>query len=119
MVMIYLNYTLVVNHSCLTIWSCFTLVLGQPIECVVESTNEVAHTVTLRAQRKSVVEAVTRGSKLTFNALAPGMLVNAIVDTVSMVSILRASLLPFRGFVRSNHVFLYCFTTYISRRISS
>lgn len=60
---------------------------GQPIETLVESVNIAASTVTLRAQRKSVAEAVTRGSKLGFASLQPGMLVNAMVDKVVTVRI--------------------------------
>jgi ribosomal protein S1 len=56
--------------------------LGQPIDALVESINNPAKTITLRAQRKAVSSAVVAGVKLTFNSLAPGMLVNAIVDKV-------------------------------------
>ena len=51
------------------------------------SVNEASHTVTLRGHRRGVSEALTRGSKLIFNSLIPGMLVHTIVDTVVQVFI--------------------------------
>lgn len=65
----------------------FLILLGQPIETLVESVNFGANTVTLRAQRKSVAEAMTRSSKLAFSSLQPGMMVNAVVDKVATVII--------------------------------
>lgn len=57
--------------------------LGQPIDTVIESINNPAKTITLRAQRKAVTTAVVAGVKLTFNSLHPGMLVNVIVDKIA------------------------------------
>lgn len=57
-------------------------VSGQPIECVIESVNEDARIATLRAHRKPVQEAITRGSLLPFNGLVCGMLLNVYVQTV-------------------------------------
>jgi rRNA biogenesis protein RRP5 len=62
------------------------LVIGKPVDCIVDSVNEGARTATLRAQRKSVAEAITRGSLLPFNALGPGMLFHVIVEKVVRVS---------------------------------
>jgi hypothetical protein len=56
------------------------------VETLVESVNFGANTVSLRAQRKSVAEAMTRGSKLAFASLQPGMMVNAIIDKIATVS---------------------------------
>jgi len=61
------------------------LKLGQPIECVVSMVNEAARTVTLRAHRVAVRDAVTRGSTLGFQAIHPGMLFHAIVEKVAEV----------------------------------
>jgi len=57
-------------------------IIGQPIEAVIDSINEGARTVTLRAQQKSIREAVIRASTLQFNALTVGMMVNAVVDKI-------------------------------------
>lgn len=60
--------------------------LGQPVDCIVESVNVTAMTVTLKANRKSVTEAViTESSKLSFNSLQPGMLVDAIIGSPATV----------------------------------
>lgn len=56
--------------------------VGRPVECIVDSVNEGARTVTLRAHRKAVVDAITRGSLLSFNTVIPGMLLNVIVDKI-------------------------------------
>jgi hypothetical protein len=76
-----------------------TLQVGQPIECVVEAVNTVAGAVTLRAQRKAVAETVARGSKLAFNSLQPGMLVNALVDVIGAVCRFLSALLMTRRMV--------------------
>lgn len=62
--------------------------IGSPLDCLVDSVNESSRTVTLRAQRKSVAEALTRGNDLSFLALQPGMLVNAIVNKIASVRVL-------------------------------
>ena len=46
-----------------------------------------AKTVLLRAQRKSVAEAITRGGALAFTSLQAGMLVNAIIDKIVTVGV--------------------------------
>lgn len=62
------------------------LPIGQPIECIVESVNETARSVTLRAQRKATSEAITKGELLPFNALCPGMKFLVTVDKIAQVS---------------------------------
>lgn len=62
------------------------LTIGQPIECIVDSANETARSVTVRAQRKAVSEGVTKGNLLPFNGLSPGMKFIVTVDKVAQVS---------------------------------
>jgi hypothetical protein len=62
-----------------------SVVPGQPVECVVHSVNEAAHTVNLSARPKDMVKASVRSSKLPFRALSAGMVVDAIVDKVVQV----------------------------------
>ena len=59
---------------------------GRPIECVTTAVNEAARTASLRAHPKSVYEAVVRSSFMSFNGLVPGMMFNAIVDSIIEVS---------------------------------
>jgi rRNA biogenesis protein RRP5 len=59
--------------------------LGQPIECLIESINEAARTALVSARPAQTAAAITVGSKLTHNAIVPGMLVNAVVDKVLKV----------------------------------
>lgn len=61
------------------------LTIGQPIECIVDSANETARSVTVRAQRKAVSEGVTKGNLLPFNGLSPGMKFIVTVDKVAQV----------------------------------
>lgn len=43
-------------------------------------------TVTLKANKKSVIEAlITESSKLAFNSLHPGMLVNTVIESLATV----------------------------------
>jgi hypothetical protein len=55
------------------------------VNCVVESTNELARSVTLRAHPKAVTGAIVRGGKLAFSSLTPGLLVDAVVDEIIQV----------------------------------
>ena len=57
---------------------------GQLIDCIVESKNTDTKLVTLRLynQRKDRNEVITKGHKLTFNALIPGLMVNVTVAHV-------------------------------------
>ena len=61
------------------------LTIGQPIECIVDSSNETARSVTVRAQRKAVSEGITKGNLLPFNGLSPGMKFIVTVDKVAQV----------------------------------
>ena len=63
------------------------LCIGQPVECIVETVNETARSVTLRAQRKAIAETVTKGDLLPFNALSPGMKFNVTVEKVVQVCV--------------------------------
>jgi len=74
-------------------------IIGQPIETVVDTINEGARTVTLRAQQKSVREAVVRGGTLQFNALTVGMMFNATVDKIVQNGIVVKFLISFAGVV--------------------
>jgi rRNA biogenesis protein RRP5 len=62
------------------------LELGSTLGCVVHEVNEGSRTVVLRAHPKSVREALMFGSKLAFNNLLPGHLMNIVVDKVVQVS---------------------------------
>ena len=57
---------------------------GQLVDCIVESKNTDTKLVTLRLynQRKDRNEVITKGHKLTFNALIPGLMVNVTVAHV-------------------------------------
>ncbi len=55
-------------------------IAGQPIECVVESVNESARTITLKVYSTSVSTALTVGSQLSLSSMMPGMLVNALIE---------------------------------------
>ena len=57
---------------------------GQLVDCIVESKNTDTKLVTLRlySQRKDRNEVITKGHKLTFNALIPGLMVNVTVAHV-------------------------------------
>lgn len=59
--------------------------LSQPIECLIESINEAARTALVSARPTQTAAAITVGSKLTHNAIVPGMLVNAVVNKVLKV----------------------------------
>ena len=67
---------------------------GQPVECIVENISEASRTVTLRAQKKAVQEAVVFGSELAFIAIHPGMLFNVAVDRVIEVCGVQMHSLP-------------------------
>ena len=58
------------------------LVVGQPVETLVEDVNTAAKTITLRAHRKAVCTAIVRSSSLPFTACIPGMLVDVIVEKI-------------------------------------
>lgn len=76
--------------------------VGRPIDCVVESVNESARSVTLRAHVKAVSEATARGSQLSFLALRAGMLVNAIVEKVVQNGLIVNFLGLFHGVIDSH-----------------
>ena len=70
-------------------------IIGQPVECIVESVNEYARSVSLSTKPKEVIKSMTFGSKLTLNSLIPGMLVNAVIDKVLQVCIILISIFYF------------------------
>jgi hypothetical protein len=49
-----------------------SLVVGQPVECLVQEVNMTARSATLRMHRTAVVKAVVNSTILPFNALTPG-----------------------------------------------
>jgi hypothetical protein len=58
--------------------------------------NVTAMTVTLKANRKSIAEAViTESSKLSFNSLQAGMLVDAIIGSPATVIFVDHHPIPF------------------------
>ena len=59
--------------------------LGQPVECIVDSVNEEARTISVKARSSLVSNAITIGSQLTLTSIIPGMLVNAVVEKVLKV----------------------------------
>ena len=48
------------------------LVVGQPVECLVQEVNMTARSATLRMHRTAVVKAIVNSTILPFNALTPG-----------------------------------------------
>lgn len=58
------------------------LIIGQPVDCVVDTVSDTARTAKLRLGKKVVTEAITRGSLLSFNAIVPGMLFNVTVESI-------------------------------------
>ena len=62
------------------------LTLGATRDCVVDVVKEASRAVILRAQDKSVRDAVAFGTALTFNNLLPGNLVMVAVDRVIQVT---------------------------------
>jgi len=73
--------------------------IGQPIECLVDSVNEAARTVMVSARPNQTSAAVAVGSKLTNNAIVPGMLVNAVINKVLKNGLLVTILDMFTGVV--------------------
>ena len=59
--------------------------IGRPIECVVDTVNEAARTVAVKATSSVVSTALTVGSNLTLTSIIPGMLVNVIVEKIFKV----------------------------------
>ena len=49
-----------------------SLVVGQPVECLVQEVNMTARSATLRTHRTAVVKAMVNSTILPFNALTPG-----------------------------------------------
>ena len=49
-----------------------SLVVGQPVECLVQEVNMSARSATLRMHRTAVVKATVTSTILPFNALTPG-----------------------------------------------
>eukprot|EP01036_Dinobryon_divergens_P026442 gene26442-35097_t len=78
------------------------LTIGRPIECVTTAVNEAARTASLRAHPKSVREATVRSTFLSFNGLVPGMMFNAIVDSIVENGIIVLFLNVFYGAISSN-----------------
>ena len=78
------------------------IVIGQPIECLVDSVNQGARTVSLRAQKKAVAQAITRGTQLTFNTTVPGMLLNVNVEKVVQTGLMVSYLGLFHGTIDSS-----------------
>ncbi|CAM9169417.1 unnamed protein product [Ectocarpus fasciculatus] len=76
--------------------------VGKPIDCIVESVNESARSVTLRAHPKAVSEATAKGSQLSFLALRAGMLVNAVVEKVVQNGLIVNFLGLFHGVIDSH-----------------
>ena len=79
-----------------------SLVPGITVECVVDSVNEGAKTITLR--RRGGVEAPTNSSNVAFSSITPGMLVECTVRSFAQVTAPIAScrfLSYFPYFVRS------------------
>jgi hypothetical protein len=62
------------------------LTLGATRDCIVDVVKEASRAVILRAQDKSVRDAVAFGTALTFNNLLPGNLVMVAVDRVIQVA---------------------------------
>ena len=58
------------------------LIVGQPVECLVQEVNVQARSVTLRTHRAALVKALVNSTVLPFNALFPGMKLLVQVDAV-------------------------------------
>ena len=78
------------------------LTIGQPIECIVDSANETARSVSVRAQRKAVSEGMTKGNLLPFNALSPGMKFIVTIDKVAQVCLLERNSHSYKSFLLSS-----------------
>ncbi|CAM9794523.1 unnamed protein product, partial [Ectocarpus sp. 8 AP-2014] len=74
---------------------------GQPVEATVKA---AARTVTLTADPSLVSSAVTQGTSFDLRSLKPGMLVDAIVDSVLSNGILVSFLGYFAGCVDHNNM---------------
>ena len=61
--------------------------IGQPVECIVDTVNETARIVAVKAKNSMVSTAVTTGSNLTLTSIIPGMLVNAVIEKTFKVYI--------------------------------
>lgn len=76
--------------------------VGRPLDCIVDTVNEMARSVTLRAHVKAVSEATAKGSQLPFLALRAGMLVNAVVEKVIQNGLVVNFLGLFHGTIDSH-----------------
>lgn len=76
--------------------------LGEPLELVVTDTNPTARTVTLTADRRRVVPAMTAG-KIALRAIKPGALVKALVDRHTSNGLVVTFLGGMAGVVEHNH----------------
>jgi ribosomal protein S1 len=76
--------------------------VGKPVDCIVDSVNETAKTVNLRAHIKAVSEATTKGSQLSFLALRAGMLIHAVVEKVVQNGLIVNFLGLFHGVIDTN-----------------
>ena len=83
-----------------------SLQLGQMVECVVDNINNDTGVAALRAQRKSVAEAVipSYNCKLPYAAMAPGMLVEVSVVQVLQNALVVQFLSMFYGVIDCNNL---------------
>ena len=77
--------------------------LGEPLDLVVTDTNPTARTVTLSADRRRVVPAMTEG-KVVLRAIKPGALVKALVDRHTSNGLVVTFLGGMAGVIEHNHL---------------
>ena len=77
--------------------------IGEPVECVVDSVNDAARTVTLKTAPATARKAAITSRKLAFRGLSAGMLVDAIVDREVQNGLLVTFLASFHGMIDNNH----------------
>lgn len=80
--------------------------VGTPLDCIVDSINEAAKTVTVRAHPKAVADALTRSSKLAFTSVRAGMLVNFVVDKLAQV-------IESYDMIYDIYIYVFCFQRYL------
>eukprot|EP01035_Chromulina_nebulosa_P016871 gene16871-22359_t len=71
--------------------------LGQRIDCVISSINEIARTVTLTAKHKAVKETIVDNMSISFNSIRAGMLFNVRITSFVENGLLVSFLESFNG----------------------
>lgn len=75
------------------------LPIGSPVNCIIDSINETARTVTLRAKGKAIADAVVANAQLPFNAIRAGMMFNIVIDKIVSNGVLVKFFSSFNGVI--------------------